>query len=60
MRLVVALLIASPASACTLCHSSVAEQVRAALAADWLSNLAGVAAPLPLLVGLVLFVARRR
>ena len=53
-------LAASPAAACTLCHSTVAEQVRAALfGADFWSNLGAVAAPAPLLIGAVLLVARR-
>jgi hypothetical protein len=49
---------ASPAAACTLCHSNIAEQVRAAMfGADFWSNAS--AAPIPLLLGLVLLVARR-
>lgn len=59
MRFVLALLAASPASACTLCHSSVAMQVRDALSADFWGNLAGVAAPVPLLLAIVLVAARR-
>ena len=52
---------AAPAVACMLCHSTVAEQVRAALfGADFWSNLGAVVAPMPLLAGAVMFVARRR
>jgi len=56
-----AMMSAAPAWACTLCHSNVAEQVRAALfGVDFWSNLGAVAAPIPLLLGAVLFAARRR
>ena len=56
----IATISANRAVACTLCHSNVAEQVRSALFADFWSNAGAVAAPIPLLLGVVLFVARRR
>ena len=52
---VLAALAASPAAACTLCHSRLAGLVRAEVfGADFLGNLAAVAAPMPLLVAIVL------
>lgn len=48
---------ATPAWACTLCHSRLAEDVRAAvLGPDFWSNLAMLAAPAPILAGAVLIV----
>ena len=42
---------AGPAWACTLCHSEIGEEVRAIVfGPDFLSNLAAVLAPVPLLV----------
>lgn len=55
----VAMTAASPAWACTLCHSRTAEDVRAAiLGPDLWSNLGALAAPLPLLVAAVALVRR--
>jgi hypothetical protein len=42
---------ATPAWACTLCHSRTAEAVRAAvLGPDFISNCAALAAPAPVLI----------
>lgn len=47
----VPLLAPAPAFACTLCHSDLAEQVRAALfGPDLLLNAAAVLAPVPVLL----------
>jgi hypothetical protein len=46
---------AAPAWACTLCHSRTAEEVRAAVfGADFLSNVAALALPVPILVAAVI------
>lgn len=45
------LMTATPAWACTLCHSRTAEAVRAAvLGSDFVSNCAALAAPAPVLI----------
>jgi hypothetical protein len=50
---------ATPAWACTLCHSRTAEEVRAAvLGSDFMSNCAAVAAPAPVLI-LAVYAARK-
>ena len=52
-----AMLLASPAAACTLCHSRVAEDVRAEVfGAEFLTHLGAVFLPVPLLVAAVIFV----
>lgn len=49
----------APAWACTICHSPTAWGVRHLLLEhEFLSNLAAVAAPLPLLLAIVALVAR--
>jgi hypothetical protein len=50
---------AAPAGACTLCHSPTAMGVRHQLLQhDLARNAAAVAAPLPLLLAMILFAAR--
>jgi hypothetical protein len=57
--ILVALTAWEPAYACTLCHSDLAEVVRARLAApDFLPNVAGLLAPIPLLIGAIILGAR--
>lgn len=43
-------LLASPAGACSLCHTPTAVAVRAAVLADLLPNLLALAAPVPVFV----------
>ncbi|HEV2531599.1 hypothetical protein [Phenylobacterium sp.] len=53
-----ALMAAAPATACTLCHSPGAAAVRHQLLhADLVRNAAAVAAPIPLLLAMILFAA---
>lgn len=53
------LLWATPAAACTLCHSDLAGQVRAAVfAGDFWSHAGALAAPVPILLAAVLLVRR--
>lgn len=50
---------ASPAAACTLCHSSAGDAIRMAmLGPDFWPGLAALAAPAPILVAAVLLVRR--
>jgi hypothetical protein len=50
---------AAPAAACTLCHSPSATAVRHQLLhADLARNAAAVAAPIPLLLAMILLAAR--
>lgn len=50
---------ASPSWACTLCHSRIAEDVRAiVLGQDFWPNLAALAMPFPLLAAAILFIRR--
>ena len=52
-------LTAAPASACTLCHSRLAEEVRAAVfGPDFWANVAAIVAPIPLLLAAVVTVRR--
>jgi hypothetical protein len=49
--LLTALATSAPASACTLCHSDPAREVRAALfGPDLLANAAAIVAPMPILL----------
>jgi len=51
---------AGPALACTLCHSQAAISVRHQLLEhDLAANAAAVAAPIPLLLGAILLIARQ-
>jgi hypothetical protein len=51
--------VAAPAEACTLCHSPTALGVRHQLLQHHLvRNAAAIAAPLPLLLAMILFAAR--
>ena len=51
-------LIASPAAACSLCHTPTAVAVRASVLADLIPNLLALAAPAPVLA-LAVLLARR-
>jgi len=51
LSLLTLLFAVTPAWACTLCHSRTAEEVRSAVfGSDFVSNLAALAAPAPVLV----------
>lgn len=52
------LLIAAPSGACTLCHSSLAEQVRAGVADGGLSMSLAVVAPGAALAGIIALAVR--
>ena len=61
LALPVTLLAATPAAACTLCHSDTAAQVREVLLGpDLLANALAVLAPLPLLGLLIWLLPRGR
>jgi hypothetical protein len=50
---------ATPAFACTLCHSDTATEVRhEVLHNGFLSNAAAIAAPLPILLGAIVLMSR--
>ncbi len=59
VQVTAAITVSTPALACTLCHSRVAEDVRARLfEPDFLVNLLAIASPAPILFGAIYLASR--